>query len=99
MTIDLQGTAIEADWSGTSFLLTSTIFQPTFTSLSHIFGRRHLLLVALTFFTVGSILCALAHNFNLLFFGRSLQGAGSGGILTLSYVITTDLVTLRERGK
>jgi MFS family permease len=99
ISIDLHGTAIEAYWSGTSFLLASTVFQPTFTSLSHIFGRRHLLLVALTLFTLGSILCAVAHNFTLLLFGRSLQGVGSGGILTLSYVITTDLVSLRERGK
>ncbi|KAF2188472.1 MFS general substrate transporter [Zopfia rhizophila CBS 207.26] len=78
ISIDLHGTAIEAYWSGASFLLTSTVFQPTFTSLSHIFGRRHLLLAALTLFTLG---------------------AGSGSILTLSYVITTDLVSLRERGK
>ncbi|CZR61670.1 uncharacterized protein PAC_11567 [Phialocephala subalpina] len=91
ISIDLHGTAIEAYWPGTSFLLSSTVFQPTFTSLSHIFGRRHLLLAALTLFTLGSILCAVAYDFTLLLFGRSLQGVGSGGILTLSYVITTDL--------
>ncbi|KAF2452289.1 major facilitator superfamily domain-containing protein [Lineolata rhizophorae] len=96
---DLHGTAIEAHWSGTSFVLTSTVFQPTFTPLSHIFGRRHLLLAVLTLFTLGCILCAVAHDFTLLLFGRSLQGAGSGGILTLRYVITTNLVSLRERGK
>lgn len=39
---DLGGTAIEAFWSGTSFLLTSTVFQPNFASLSHIFGRKPL---------------------------------------------------------
>jgi hypothetical protein len=37
---DLNGTAIEAFWSGTSFLLTSTVFQPIFASMSHIFGRK-----------------------------------------------------------
>lgn len=36
----LGGTAIEAFWSGTSFLLASTVFQPVFASLSHIFGRK-----------------------------------------------------------
>lgn len=39
---ELGGTAIEAFWSGTSFLLTSTVFQPNFASLSHIFGRKPL---------------------------------------------------------
>lgn len=36
----LGGSAIEAFWSGTSFLLTSTVFQPVLASFSHIFGRK-----------------------------------------------------------
>jgi hypothetical protein len=40
ITDDLGGNTIEAFWSGTSCLLTSTVFQPTFASLSHIFGRK-----------------------------------------------------------
>src|ERR1700694_4772651 len=45
----LGGTAIEAFWSGTSFLLTSTVLQPTFASMSQIFGRKPLLYIALAF--------------------------------------------------
>jgi hypothetical protein len=40
MSSDLGGSALEAFWSGTSFLLASTVFQPTFASLSSIFGRK-----------------------------------------------------------
>lgn len=47
---DLGGTAIEAFWSGTSFLLTSTVFQPNFASLSHIFGRKPLVRAMRSFF-------------------------------------------------
>ena len=36
----LKGSAIEAFWAGTSFLLTSTVFQPVLGSFSHIFGRK-----------------------------------------------------------
>jgi len=36
----LDGTAIEAFWSGTSFLVTSAVFQPVIAGLSHIFGRK-----------------------------------------------------------
>lgn len=50
-------------------------------------------------FTLGSILAAVAKNISVLLAGRTLQGLGSGGILALTYVITTDLVSLRERGK
>lgn len=37
----LHGTALEAFWSGTSFLLASTVLQPSIASLSNIFGRKY----------------------------------------------------------
>ncbi len=37
----LGGTALEAFWSGTSFLLSSTVLQPSIASLSNIFGRKY----------------------------------------------------------
>ncbi len=38
---ELGGTALEAFWSGTSFLLASTVLQPTVASLSTMFGRKY----------------------------------------------------------
>ncbi|KAK0512068.1 hypothetical protein JMJ35_005196 [Cladonia borealis] len=95
----LHGSAIATFWCGTAFLLSSTVFQPTFSSFSHILGRKPLLLVALLFFTVGAIVGALAQNLTSLLVGRSIQGIGGGGILSLTEVLVTDLVPLRERGK
>ena len=40
ITDKLHGTAIEAFWSGTSFLVTSAVFQPVIAGLSHGFGRK-----------------------------------------------------------
>lgn len=94
----LQGSATEAFWSGTSFLLASTVFQPTYTSLSHTFGRKPLFLSAIALFTLGAIVGALANNFTTLLVGRSIQGVGGGGIISLTEVIITDLVPLRDRG-
>jgi hypothetical protein len=37
----LHGTAIEAFWAGTSFLITSAVFQPVIAGLSHVFGRKN----------------------------------------------------------
>lgn len=42
---------------------------------------------------------ALAHDIKIMYVSRTLQGLGSGSILSLTYIITTDLVSLRERGK
>jgi len=75
----LHGNALEAFWAGTSFLLCSTVFQPNFASFSHIFGRKPLILVAITFFFIGVLVAAVATNFTLLLIGRSLQGVGGGG--------------------
>ena len=76
----LGGSAIEAFWSGTSFLLTSTVFQPVLGSFSHIFGRKALIYVSLGFFLAGSIIPAVANNFTVILVGRSIQGIGGGGI-------------------
>jgi MFS family permease len=94
----LGGTAIEAFWSGTSFLLTSTVLQPTFASMSQIFGRKPLLYIALAFFAVGALLAGISNNFTMMLVGRSLQGVGGGGIIALTEIIVTDLVPLRFRG-
>lgn len=68
-------------------------------SVSEFFGRQQLLLFSLTFFTFGTILCAAANGFALMLVGRSIQGIGGGGIITLSQVIFCDIVPLRLRPK
>ena len=91
-------TSIQAFWCGTSFLLASTVFQPTFASISHEFGRKPILLSAIILFAAGAIIAAVAKNSVVLLAGRSIQGIGGGGIISLSEVLITDLVPLRERG-
>ncbi|MCJ1284408.1 hypothetical protein MMC26_003740 [Xylographa opegraphella] len=95
---DINGTAIEVFWAGTSFLLSSTVFQPILAMFSHISGRKPLVLVSLVLFTVGAIVAAVAQNFTVLLVGRSIQGIGGGGITVLSEIIVSDLVPLRHRG-
>lgn len=40
MSADLGGTALQAFWTGTGFLLASNVIQPTIASMSHILGRK-----------------------------------------------------------
>ena len=95
----IHGTAIEAFWSGTSFLLCSTVYQPSFASFSHIFGRKPMIMTAMVIFTVGTIVCAVSQNFTQLLTGRSFQGIGGGGIIALTEIVVTDIVPMRLRGK
>ncbi|KAL8689422.1 MAG: hypothetical protein Q9224_004643 [Gallowayella concinna] len=99
ITVALHGDAIKAFWTGTSFLLTSTVWQPSFVAFSRNWGRRPLLLLAMTFFTIGSVVCGISRNFTMMLAGRSLQGTGGGGILALTQILITDMIPLRERGK
>ncbi|KAG8627753.1 hypothetical protein KVT40_003626 [Elsinoe batatas] len=99
---ELRGSAIEAFWAGTSFLLTGTVFQPVIGSLSGIFGRKPLLQASLVFFLAGAIVAALAgratHGMAVMLVGRSIQGIGGGGVIVLAEILPTDLVPLRLRG-
>jgi EmrB/QacA subfamily drug resistance transporter len=95
----LHGSTTDAFWAGSSYLLACAVFQPFIAALSDIFGRQQLLLASLLFFTAGSILCSVAHNFTVLLAGRVLQGIGGGGIITMGQVIFADIVPLRQRPK
>ncbi|KAK5696751.1 hypothetical protein LTR97_008055 [Elasticomyces elasticus] len=100
ITSALHGTAIEGFWSATSFLLTSTVFQPVFGSLSDIFGRKPMILISLFCFGLGAVMAAVAHgSMALMLVGRSIQGVGGGGVLVLTEIVITDLVPLRFRGQ
>ncbi|OJD32927.1 mfs multidrug transporter [Diplodia corticola] len=95
----LKGSAIEAFWAGTSFLLTCTVFQPVLGSFSDVFGRKPIIFLSLALFGAGAIVSAVANNFTVILVGRSIQGIGGGGIIVLTEIVVTDLVPLRERGK
>lgn len=95
----LHGTATEAFWAGTSFLLASTVFQPTFASLSNIFGRIPLIVTSLLLFLSGTLVAGLSQAFYVLLIGRTLQGLGGGGLQSITEVVVTDLVPLRVRSK
>lgn len=75
----LHGTAIEAFWAGTSFLLAATVLQPNFASFSHIFGRMPVIMVSVALFFIGVMMAGFANGFGLLLAGRSVQGVGGGG--------------------
>lgn len=95
----LNGTSTDAFWAGTSYLLTSAVFQPFIAALSDVFGRQQLLVISLLFFSIGAALCAVAEDFTLFLGGRSVQGIGGGGIITMGQMIFSDIVPLRQRPK
>jgi MFS family permease len=84
---------------GISLTENGTVFQPSFASLSNIFGRKPIVLTSIVFFFVGAVVAAVAKNFTYMLVGRSIQGVGGGGIIALTEIIVTDIVPLRLRGQ
>ncbi|HKS17943.1 MAG TPA: MDR family MFS transporter [Bradyrhizobium sp.] len=86
-------------WVITAYLLASTAVAPVFGTLSDVYGRRAMVIISLSLFIAGSLLCALAPNMTVLIIGRGLQGLGGGGILPLVQTIVSDLISPRERAQ
>lgn len=88
----------QASYIGTSYLLSVCCFTPLYGRLSDILGRRGAMLLALTLFGLGTILCGLAPSMEALIAARAIAGMGGGGVMTVSSVAVTDLIPLKQRG-
>jgi EmrB/QacA subfamily drug resistance transporter len=86
-------------WVISAYLLASTAVAPVFGTLCDVYGRRAMIITALSLFLAGSVLCALAPNMPILILARGLQGLGGGGILPIVQTIISDIVSPRERGQ
>lgn len=86
-------------WVVTAYLITTTITTPIAGKLSDMFGRRNVILVGVTIFTLGSLLSGMSADINQLILWRAFQGIGGGVIMANAFTIVGDLFAARERGK
>ncbi|HLY13187.1 MAG TPA: MDR family MFS transporter, partial [Candidatus Limnocylindrales bacterium] len=95
---DLQGNNLYV-WVVTIYLLTSTISGPVYGKLSDLFGRRPVIIFAVSLFLISSVLSGLSQNMGELILFRGLQGLGGGAIFPVALAVVADLYTPAERGK
>lgn len=95
---DLKGDNLYT-WVVTVYLLTATISGPIYGKLSDVFGRRPIVIFAVTLFLVSSVLSGLSQQMWQLILFRGLQGLGGGAIFPVSLAVVADLYTPAERGK
>lgn len=86
-------------WVVTSYLLAATAVTPLYGKLSDILGRRTTLLIGISIFMVGSVLCALAPTMLTLIIARAVQGLGGGGLISLAQTVIADIVAPKERAR
>ena len=88
----------QSAWLGTSYLLSVAATQGLYGRISDIVGRKYASLFSIVMFTTGTILCGIASSMGMIIIGRAIAGLGGGGLTTLSSIICSDLVSLRQRG-
>jgi EmrB/QacA subfamily drug resistance transporter len=95
---DLGGLA-SYSWVFSIFLLAQAITIPIYGKLGDLYGRRKLLLIAISIFVGSSALCGFAHSMGQLVAFRGLQGIGAGGLVPLVQAVVGEIVPPRDRGK
>src|ERR671931_301586 len=83
----LSATIDEATWVLTSYLVANAIILPITGWLANYFGRKRLLMMSVTGFTIASFLCGIAPNLASLIFFRIMQGATGGALQPLSQAV------------
>lgn len=91
------GSAAGYVWIGGAYLLANAATGPIWAKFSDIWGRKLVLLTAVSIFAAASILAALSTNMPMLIAGRALQGAAGGGMVQLSIITISDLFSVRKR--
>jgi EmrB/QacA subfamily drug resistance transporter len=86
-------------WLVTAFLIASTATTPLYGKISDIHGRRLTVLIALSVYMLGSVVCLAAPNMLVLICGRVLHGLGGGGMASMGMVVLGDLAAPKDRGR
>lgn len=86
-------------WAGTSMLISTTVFMMLFGRFSDIFSRKYVLVGCMVILALSDLACGFAQTPYQLCIFRGFAGIGNGGITSLSMMIVSDVVTLRDRGK
>ncbi|MGI8829317.1 MAG: MDR family MFS transporter [Candidatus Limnocylindria bacterium] len=95
---DLSGNELYV-WVVTIYLLTATVTGPIYGKLSDQFGRRPMMMIGVSLFLFGSLLCGLSQEMWQLIVFRGIQGMGAGAIFPIALAVIGDLFSPRERGK
>jgi len=96
---DLSITATAAQWLTTSFMLTMAVVIPVTGFLIQRLNTRPVFIAAMTLFSTGTLIAALAPGFEVLLLGRIVQASGTAIMMPLLMTTVMTLVAPASRGK
>ncbi len=91
-------TVDKVEWIVTAYMLVLAVMLPTSGWIADHFGYKRTYFSALFLFTLGSFLCGLAWNENVLILFRIVQASGAGLIMPTGMAIITREFPARQRG-
>ncbi|KAI0823070.1 amino acid permease ScVBA-like protein [Trametes gibbosa] len=99
ITSQFHANQAEYTWVSVTYMLTQTAFQPLYGKLSDLIGRTTVLYGSIFIFAAGSVLCGCAQSIEWLIIARGVAGVGGGGIVSLVWTITSEIVDVRNQAK
>lgn len=87
------------NWVALAFTLATAIFILPFGRVADIFGRKKLLFLGMSLFTLASLVCGVSVNALMLIVARALQGISGAAIAVTVVSILTSVFPSGARGK
>jgi len=84
-------------WVSSSFVLAQTVFLLFYGQLLRIYPAKWVLVTSITIFEIGSLVCGVAQNVDMLIAGRTVSGAGAAGIFVAMIQIISQVTRLEDR--
>ncbi|GMM20558.1 MDR family MFS transporter [Lactobacillus amylovorus subsp. amylovorus] len=95
---DFKISTATAEWLSTAFLLVNGVMIPISAWLINRFGSKKMYLTAMSTFFIGTVIAAIAPNFQTLLAGRIIQGLGVGVTMPLLQTIMLSIFPADKRG-
>jgi DHA2 family multidrug resistance protein len=94
----LSATQDQAAWVLTSYIVAAAIMTPVTGWLAGALGRRRLLVLAVSGFTVASLLCGMAGSIGEMVLFRILQGVFGAALVPISQSLLLDVFPKEKHG-
>lgn len=105
---ELNGLELYA-WVTTAYMLASTVLVPIYGKLGDLYGRKLILIIGISIFLLGSMLCGISGEFGTLpllgdgmhqlIVFRAIKGIGGAALFTSAIGIIADLYPPLQRAK
>lgn len=96
---DFNVSASTIQWIVTGYMLTNGVLIPITAYLMESIGSRKLVLMSMTSFSIGSLICTLSPTFPVFMTGRIIQGIGAGILMPLLTNVFLSIFPPHQRGK